>query len=406
MTYSSIYPFYFCSSSKHTSGEGPSGDDTFEQAAALTSTIFNPNEWKVKNCYSHAGLGITHGADALVPKEPAANLCSFSSPYGTSIGLSSAGMDAQVKVEEPELLQIDTLPTQETTPFGNCSHDVDSTSRIAQHLSHRKYSIESVPGLYRDTCSPFGNYPGENSSSENSPQPYFADPEFIGSPIIQSPSSPGSFICLEDTAFQVSSVKETCDSHHASIIQQPSPVYPSSLVSSQQTSHFESVPNHPYYHDNLETHSSNDHASFEKMSTVFGYSMSIEPEFHHLAGSKKRMLDDTKIKTEEPQYTSHTESMQSGWPKSMAAGQRNRSTNRPPTSMMTTFSSRITSLSAKRYHCAICQKGFSRPSSLNTHMYSHTGEKPFQCPYEGCGRHFSVVSNLRRHTKIHSGKAG
>ncbi|KAK9763264.1 hypothetical protein K7432_010221 [Basidiobolus ranarum] len=76
----------------------------------------------------------------------------------------------------------------------------------------------------------------------------------------------------------------------------------------------------------------------------------------------------------------------------------------PPTSMMTTFNSRMISASAKKYHCTICQKGFSRPSSLNTHMYSHTGEKPFKCPHEGCGRHFSVVSNLRRHTKIHSCK--
>jgi uncharacterized Zn-finger protein len=34
-------------------------------------------------------------------------------------------------------------------------------------------------------------------------------------------------------------------------------------------------------------------------------------------------------------------------------------------------------------------------------MYSHTGEKPFACEVEGCGRHFSVVSNLRRHKKVH-----
>jgi uncharacterized Zn-finger protein len=36
-------------------------------------------------------------------------------------------------------------------------------------------------------------------------------------------------------------------------------------------------------------------------------------------------------------------------------------------------------------------------------MYSHTGEKPFACDVDGCGRHFSVVSNLRRHKKVHKG---
>jgi hypothetical protein len=27
----------------------------------------------------------------------------------------------------------------------------------------------------------------------------------------------------------------------------------------------------------------------------------------------------------------------------------------------------------------------------------------FSCEVEGCGRHFSVVSNLRRHKKVHKG---
>ncbi|CAG8503286.1 3743_t:CDS:2 [Ambispora gerdemannii] len=73
-----------------------------------------------------------------------------------------------------------------------------------------------------------------------------------------------------------------------------------------------------------------------------------------------------------------------------------------PAAMMTTFSSKTVSSTPKRYKCTICQKRFTRPSSLQTHMYSHTGEKPFKCPVEGCGRHFSVVSNLRRHQKIHA----
>nr|CAG8433405.1 1461_t:CDS:2 [Entrophospora candida] len=76
-----------------------------------------------------------------------------------------------------------------------------------------------------------------------------------------------------------------------------------------------------------------------------------------------------------------------------------------PQDMMSTFNSRTVQSTPKRYKCEICQKRFTRPSSLQTHMYSHTGEKPFKCPVEECGRHFSVVSNLRRHQKIHSNKA-
>ncbi|KAG1046456.1 hypothetical protein G6F43_011061 [Rhizopus delemar] len=56
----------------------------------------------------------------------------------------------------------------------------------------------------------------------------------------------------------------------------------------------------------------------------------------------------------------------------------------------------------KRYVCQLCSKRFTRPSSLTTHIYSHTGEKPFKCPVGDCGRQFSVVSNLRRHAKIHA----
>lgn len=55
--------------------------------------------------------------------------------------------------------------------------------------------------------------------------------------------------------------------------------------------------------------------------------------------------------------------------------------------------------STDRYQCPTCSKAFSRPSSLKIHSYSHTGEKPFRCKFEGCGKEFSVRSNMKRHEK-------
>lgn len=46
-----------------------------------------------------------------------------------------------------------------------------------------------------------------------------------------------------------------------------------------------------------------------------------------------------------------------------------------PQSMMGQFNSKVSSSSQKKHKCKICDKRFTRPSSLQTHMYSHTGEK-------------------------------
>lgn len=51
--------------------------------------------------------------------------------------------------------------------------------------------------------------------------------------------------------------------------------------------------------------------------------------------------------------------------------------NQPPApqSMMGQFSSKVSSSTQKKHKCKVCDKRFTRPSSLQTHMYSHTGEK-------------------------------
>ncbi|KAJ7132787.1 hypothetical protein C8R43DRAFT_649232 [Mycena crocata] len=56
--------------------------------------------------------------------------------------------------------------------------------------------------------------------------------------------------------------------------------------------------------------------------------------------------------------------------------------------------------SAARHQCSYCNKRFNRPSGLKIHLTTHTGDKPFVCPEESCGRSFSVRSNCRRHVRI------
>lgn len=54
-----------------------------------------------------------------------------------------------------------------------------------------------------------------------------------------------------------------------------------------------------------------------------------------------------------------------------------------------------------KYVCKFCGKRFLRPSSLSTHVNTHTGDKPFICPYINCRKEFNARSNMTRHYKTH-----
>ncbi|CAB4064393.1 Zinc finger protein 367 [Lepeophtheirus salmonis] len=54
--------------------------------------------------------------------------------------------------------------------------------------------------------------------------------------------------------------------------------------------------------------------------------------------------------------------------------------------------------------CRVCSRVFPREKSLQAHLRTHTGERPYNCDYPGCNRAFTQSGQLKTHQRLHAGE--
>jgi hypothetical protein len=228
------------------------------------------------------------------------------------------------------------------------------------------YSSTASPntGSFAPTSAP--QYPMDYSNNSRSPYAYQQDParrsshpsvssaDVLESPVEsqrQRPSSLVDFSSINSQSAQRNSFSDALDASRG-MVAMSQDITPRNIYGNQGGSRSSSDS-----YGFPPTHSA--HSSISSASTY--------PSYYNGSVAESSVTD----------YSSASESVEPMTSRTLPRPSALIGTNLPPApqSMMGQFSSKVSSSSQKKHKCKICDKRFTRPSSLQTHMYSHTGEK-------------------------------
>ncbi|TKA75135.1 hypothetical protein B0A49_04576 [Cryomyces minteri] len=282
--------------------------------------------------------------------------------YPTSIPSSHAGVDSLSQQQVSRAAAVSMPYASLPIPATSLEADLMNTTR--PYGSEYSSSTSPAPSSYAPTSAP--QYAMEYTHNRG-PYAYSQDPSRrLSYPSVSSAAfaevqrqRQNSLIDLSRTMSQQAQRNSFSDALDASrgMVAMSQDITPRNIYGNQGSSR-----NATDSYGFPATHSS--HSSISSASTYPSY-------YNGSVGGDSSVTDYSSASESIESMTSRTLPR----PSALVGANMQQASPPAPQSMMGQFSSKVSSSSQKKHKCKICDKRFTRPSSLQTHMYSHTGEK-------------------------------